>query len=249
MNENDSNFARPILYEAVCEFHFEFAESERWNNAFAGKFLELIKSSHPGLEPSSDTPIEFQISNQGALTPSVLPSRQKFRYFSEQKDSCFILADNNIFGLSVLKNYQWEKFRDGFLDGWEKLNQCVKINRVKRIGLRYINHIPSLTGDESLNKWLKNEQYIPGDILKAKSNFVFNSEVSKDKKNILRINVGEVIANTAKVILLDIDKINLENTDKDHTVLSQKLENLHNEIKAVFSSSITEELKTWMKGL
>lgn len=248
MNEHSSNFARPTLSEVVCEFHFEYADNEKWNVAFPGKFLELIKSSHPGIEASGDVPIQFQISNQGTVTPNVLPSRQKFRYFSEQKDSCFILADNNIFGLSMLKNYQWEKFRDDFLDGWEKINQCIKISRVKRIGLRYINHIPALTENESLNKWLKKVRYIPDDILEAKSNFMFNSEINKDKKDILKIAVGEVITNANKVILFDIDNINIENTHNDTAALYGKLENLHNEISSVFFSSITDELKRWMRG-
>ncbi len=237
-------YKNPVLNQVICEIHFSIGQSQ-WDAAFPGKFLNLISDKFPNIEPGGEMPVEFKVSAQGSITPTVKPYIQKFKYFNQDKSVCYILSDQCIFGLAFLKNedYTWEKFKQSLEEGWDKIKQCINVTSVKRIGLRYINRIPHNSTDFSISQWLNiQSDYIPKNILHSKSSFLFQSEAEMEP-GVLKVTLANPEPN---YILFDLDRITLEELNIDNQLFS-KIEKLHSDIRQVFDTSITNTLKASME--
>ena len=168
--------------------------------------------------------------------------------FNSQNSEQFTIASNSI----VLTTSQYVDFEKSIKDRFSKILKIVfdKYSpQLRRIGLRYINKIPTEKDDFLDDKLFSyNELYVGYEINNSISTIELNKAVGDIDVN-LRIQQGKLKTNEivpSNNFILDFDGFTVD-TIYDYKETMEYLDLIHGQIKNIFSSSITGKFKEHLK--
>jgi uncharacterized protein (TIGR04255 family) len=250
--ENDrKHFKKPVLIEAICEFYFDYLDERKWDKSYSGIILQALQSEYPKFEPVNETSVGLQINADGNVSHRLLPPKTKFKYSDNDNNSIFLTENTFAISQNAKSGYTWESFHEKLFVNWEKISKIVGVKSIKRIGLRYINHIPLQKG-EPLQKWINvNSDYLSKFSFESEGYFtstiqkILNSDNDSLSINLIYTKFHDKDNET---LVFDIDRISnkiIESENKNK--LFSVIETLHTKIEDVFFSSITDELDTHME--
>ena len=250
----DKTYSKPPVVEIVCQFRFSLPENNPWTSKKPGELLKELSDEYPNFESPQDVGVGIHVK-EGSITPELLAPKQRFIYSSENGNCSINIAPDSfafIYKVNEQNRYEsWEKsFQPLLKKSWNKVRQCIGIEHIKSIGVRYINHIDqkySLALHDALNA---DSEYLPKAIVSDHLGFFNRSEIASDSQNRLIIQTGialnEQDAND-KIIILDIDRILDGKIDTSQDDLPEQLATLQKNVEDVFFSSISDTLKERME--
>ena len=133
-------YKNPPIHEAVCEF--QFSDPEIWSLAHSGLFLERVKKRYSG-KPSEQR--VFRIATPaGAPQPNAPQSLAEFTKVQLRSEDGheLVAVGPGVLSAHSLRPYSgWEKFRSQIAEAFKEYRAVASPKGVRRIGIRYINHI------------------------------------------------------------------------------------------------------------
>jgi uncharacterized protein (TIGR04255 family) len=237
-------YPNPTIVEAVCELRFTPDVQGKWESNYFSDFSEKIKGDYPAFEPVQQHAAQFILGAQGIASHAVqVEQRMKFKNADETR---LVQIGPSSLAVFFLPKYPgWNFFRSEILSVWGKAVEVIGNQAISRIGLRYINRLPSLKKGESLSNWLKSSDFLPSSVLASKGSTFFRSEVSGEggSQTVITIGQQEDAAQADKVIyVFDIDCSTTGGIASSAESISQTVSSLHDRAWEVFSASKTPRL-------
>lgn len=166
----------PII-EALCEFHFEPAQS--WDITIPGIFYERIKDKFPIKEQRVG--LGVTISPEKGVVQQKVDLQHRIRFWSNDRSSV-IQVGPNLLAINQLRPYRnWEAYKPIILDNLGIYIEIVKPKAFKRIVLRYINHIILKNHEITLNEYFNFCPLIPPELPQTVGSFNVKVEFPIDK--------------------------------------------------------------------
>ena len=239
------SYPNDSILEALCELRFERVSDALWSKAPA-ELVRKLSDKLPDMEPVTETGLELLIDKKtGQPVQRVVQGGVKLRFSNEDK-SRLVQVSQDLFSFNVINNYpDWKEMHDSIIVYWETVSKILYVNRVSRIGLRYINVVPFNKGTQKISDWLKPSDYIPPIIKESNHGFSYRIEThpAKDITNIVQIAIRDKQDDKSELVF-DIDSILIPKFEHN---LSNEITTLHNDnIWEIFKSAIASSYEKYL---
>ena len=240
------SFENPSLIQALCEIRYQPLSNEA-TGTMLGILVPILTEKYPVFNVIDEAPFKLNVGGQ------VIGETNNRYKFSSNSHSYVITVKRDSFSLAVnpseLTKYKKEEFYSSLCFEWNRVSEALKIGKITRIGVRYINklHVDNVTKNSDF--FSKDSEYFPKSGLSAGINFANRNEFQIDGTNRFIVTSGSNLLpnqNNKREFLLDIDRI-VEGEDFTKETIENKLVTLHKDIESVFFSSITELYEEKMK--
>ncbi len=130
------------LVETVCEFRFRTQGT--WDITIPGLFYDQVKDDFPERETINEISFQVSIGDKPlGNVPQVFAPTQRLKLQRPDK-SAVIQIGSDLLAINHLQPYEcWEAFRHLILNMFDKYTLLCNECEIERVGLRYINHIPT----------------------------------------------------------------------------------------------------------
>lgn len=231
------------LIEALCEFYFNVSGGNQLT--LPGLFYAEVKDDFP-IQASVDE-LTLQIGVGGVQEMQQFIQTPRLQLKGSNNSAMLQIAPNRLI-INQLKPYiNWDTFKSLILDAFSKyINVCGDFE-LKRISLRYINHIIPAPNNEEFNieDFLTIIPLFPKPLERPVLAFQQSYQFMYDSPDEFLVHKTGVGVNTegTNVLVLDLDFISqkIENLpDNSRTIewLNKWLDKAHNHIKSAFLSSL-----------
>ncbi len=205
------------LMEAVIEVRFPGeADIERCR----GAFQSALRTQYPDL-----------LVPRVAAGESVATSPYMFAAADRSRA---VLLSVNLLGYVVQAYPGWTRFRDAFLEHWERLAGLVPIQRANRVALRYVNRFAGPLASV-VRRSERPTFLVP--LAPEVHRYVGSTRMTTQRGHAAHVQVryeGDREAEVAVVLDLDVAREGLD----DLTAMSESLEALHVDVEDLFLASI-----------
>ncbi|MBI5244253.1 MAG: TIGR04255 family protein [Elusimicrobia bacterium] len=233
-------YRNPPIVEALCEIHFQ---GSQWDAAIPGLFYEKIREEYPERRQLEQLGIEINFSPQ---VERITKRRgtPRIQFLTADKSRIIQIAPDLIV-VNQLKPYP--QFED-----WEPVVEAVAAkyadltspSSIKQIGLRYINHIA--IPKAPIKDFFQIYPHIPADLGASHGSFVMRVEINPLREGHLLLatfGYAKPPGPDATAFLLDIYDTLVPESPLDLKNLRGELLKAHDNVEAVFESSITDRLR------
>ncbi|HPV39725.1 MAG TPA: TIGR04255 family protein [Spirochaetota bacterium] len=232
MGKDNIRYKNAPLVEAVFEVRFPgepVVENRR------DIFFEKIRDEYPNIHVP---PIQ----------PGSFPALEAYQYHNSDS-SIIVMTALNRFSVSTKRYSGFSSFKNVILGLSKEFDNCYKLKKVNRIGLRYINIIPFIREDDivPMNKFFNLSFNLPSSMSKEYSNLNLVL-TSKLEAGLITIKIASMLSDNRKdeALLLDFDFA------KEHELrfsdIEKHLEEGHLVTKKIFEELITDEYREYIKG-
>ena len=247
-SKQHDSFKCPTIAEALCEIHFS-VKPETANSNWADTLKKHLGDAYPHLENKEHRQFKAEISPQGV---SVNPIGTSIAYhvFKHAKRNHLIQAFPNLLTINEIEKYPgWNVVIKDLETAWTSLQRTISVEKISRIGLRYINKIPRMNPDESVSEWLKPSEFYPSRILIAKAQFASRFETFIDDEHRAIVVLAEGLSQTGeKPIIFDIDVVSEANIEPNWDLVEKTVGFLHDQIWQVFKPALSPKLEKYLNG-
>lgn len=239
-------YKRPPIVEAVCEFQFE--EGSPWDLSIQGRMYEKMRNTFPILRQTERVTVNL-LGTPEAFGPQF--GTVSLMQFLRKDEQALVQVGTHLLSISVLKSYpSWPRFLALIKRGYNTYRDIAAPKGIRRIGLRYINHIEIPVHDIKLEDYLEFRPYIGKGLQQDFGTFAlgvqFPYEGSRDLLNLQLASLpqqpssGAIIALSLDYFLLKPGEIALEEA-------FQWVDVAHHHIEDAFEASITKKLREQFK--
>ncbi len=152
----------PVVREAIIEVGFEAITKE----SIFSEYNQAVLSQYPNFTPIPQQTTTFEVGPNGVL-PAQYALQQFVRYISSDRSAALTLSQNSL-AFHILEPYPgWEDVSQRFSFAWGKVIETLQPNGVTQLSVRYINTIACLEQTETLDYWLKANEFLPPAILQS----------------------------------------------------------------------------------
>ena len=252
-------FSNPPIVEAI--FHVVVERDSDFNNETLTDYAKYITENFPIFDRKEQrflkNEISFSFNDPHNITSSVSNVLQGYLLASNDEPKV-IQANADNFSFSKLRPYQtWESFYEEANKFWEKYVDITSVDRVKRLGLRYLNRIaiPFEGKPFKLQDYIKIFPEVSDDLSMTISGYFMQislaSEDYKPSKAIVNQTTGNVEANSGLVytpLILDIEVFqDVDLSPQDSSIESIFINNLRPFKNDIFLNGITEKSQEFFK--
>jgi uncharacterized protein (TIGR04255 family) len=249
MSEENPKYPIDTIQEALCEFRLRPAAEHSWSPKHAGDiFKALGTEDYPGMESVPEIGMELSIGAGGQPQQKMIQGPPKFR-FTRADEKQVVQVSAQLFVVNVLAPYPgWQVVRNEILTKWQMLQSILRPEVIERIGLRYINRIPS-GRDTRVAQWLGESPFIPGAIDKAETGIKFRFEAGLAPDHTIIVSVFRDLSEARNGdILFDIDRGHFLRRSLASEEIADLIDRLHIDVYGVFSEAKTEMLEQYLQG-
>ena len=241
-------YKKPPIVEAVCEFQFE--EGSPWDPTIPGRVYEKVRSTFP-------------ILRQGErVTVSVIGSPEEFgpqfgtlslMQFLRKDEKALIQVGAHLLSVSVLKSYSsWPRFLSLIKRGFNTYRDIATPKGIRRIGLRYINHIEIPGHDIRLEDYFEFRPHVGRGLNQDFGTFAlgiqFPYEESRDLLNLQLASLPkQFLSSDNATITLSLDYFLLKPGEVALEEAFQWVDVAHLHIEDAFEACITQRLRQLFK--
>ena len=220
------------LIKVVCEVQFNGnleieAKKYIFQQTIQEQYTKLFVPKIEGMDQAvALEPFSFENADRSS---GILLSINKFAYFEREYTG-------------------HENFIKEFLRLFEILKKIVDIQKINRVGWRYINLIPFTRSNENIpiQDFLNVSVNIPKVNMDAINNFSVVL-VSNAGSGQITTKLEPVISNErSEAILLDFDFAEIENINSEN--IKDKIDRAHDYTRDLFESMITERYRQYLRG-
>lgn len=241
-------YLNPPIVEAVCEFRF--TSDTQWDLAVPGLLYKKIKDDFPNRKQRIIQDVELKIGKQN-IEPIVNPREQII--FQNKDKKILIQVGNRILAVNCLKPYPtWNIFQPLIVSSFKKLSEVVKLTRIQRIGLRYINRIEIAESQMKLEKYFKFKPDLGDQLPHNLRSFMLGCVLPFHEINAdcdMKITNAVPSEPNKHAFILDIDFYLKKHVNATIDDITKWIESAHDRVENIFEGCITDELrKTFMEN-
>lgn len=180
---NTHKYKNPPLAEAVFEFFFSTKE---WTSIIPGLFYTEIKDKLPKI-PQNKGGFGITFDGKGL---KIGGGNSELTQYKNNNGNTIIQLSSNMLTVNKLPQYEgWENFIDDIVYAVEKLKQVLTINKIERIGLKFLNKVDIKSHSlENLKKYFTIYPIIP-----------LNAD---DKLNSIQLNIESPIIENKEILAI-----------------------------------------------
>jgi uncharacterized protein (TIGR04255 family) len=239
-DERFPHLEKAPIVEAVINFRI-LPSSEPWNPTKIKEILQTTFKEYPKIEEGREIKIDMKDGQPKDLGCTGFRLTSIDRYYIAQ-------FNKTEFVLSRVKKYEdWEKFLEEAKKTWALYCSLLKPHIVKRIGVRYINKMPTSFESKNFYAFFQSppkQKQIAGWVL---DNFIHRDSLcipgTSYKANIIKTLVSS-LGEKAVDVLLDVDAFLEKDESCEWNSLSKHLKAMHwIKNKAFFGSINKNKLK------
>jgi uncharacterized protein (TIGR04255 family) len=240
---------RPPLVEAVCEFRFD--PSDDWDWTIPGQLYDLIREEFPRREQVQGIGLRLQIGEgpQPAV-PSVQGGVERVMMSRDDESAVVQVGPNQLVVNHKLPYPGWTGFFALIEHILKMYIDLVPSSSTQRVGLRYINQIPTrFDGSDEIGSLITLDPPIPPDIARPLLNFYQRYELRHDNpKGVLIHQTGmQLTPENKTVLMLDLDFGSLPASAPDVSDAGPWLKAAHDRVEEAFQASVNPELLESMR--
>jgi uncharacterized protein (TIGR04255 family) len=241
-------YKKSPIVEAVCEFQFE--EDSHWDSTIPGRVYEKVRSTFPILRQTervtvsiSATPEEFG-PKFGTLS---------LMQFLRKDEKALIQIGTHLLSVNVFKPYpSWQKFLPLIKRGFNTYHDVAAPKGIRRIGLRYINHVEVPNHDIKLDDYFEFRPYVGQGLPQDYGTFALGIQMpyenSRDVLNLQLASLPNQISSSENAaVLLSLDYQILKSGEISLEDAFQWVEVAHRHIEDAFEACITQKLRHLFK--
>ena len=244
-------YSNPSIIEAIIEIHF--------NNLLSNKDMDVIADElGKNYECKKDNIVSYTAAI-GERGMSIGHEKTgQFRLQIQKSKHILVQVFSSRFSVHWLGKYQgWQLFESEFLKVWKDLQTSFPKIQSKKIGVRFINKLEEKTLDQPLQTWFKPSPNYPKNLLACKSDFFYrgkwsttDNEIPGQRHIMITLAESEPINENRRPLLYDIDVIHsCHKTFSNKKQIIHIISSLHEAIWTIFSSSISNHFKQFLKKL
>lgn len=243
-------YRKSPIVEAICEFRFE--EDSPWDMAIPGLVYEKVRNSFPIRRQAAQVAIGFSGSQEGIVPQfGTVPIMQ----FLRTDEKALIQVGAHLLSVSVLKPYpSWQRFMPLIRKGFEAYCDVADPKRIRRIGLRYINHIEIPSQNIKLEDYFEFRPYVGSGLPQDFGTFVVGIQIPyEENRDTLSLQLTSLpipgLQTDKAIIVLSLDYFLLKPGEVALEEAFKWIETAHLHIGDVFEACITENLRALFKGV
>lgn len=245
------HYPNPSIIEAIIEVHLDSSLTNENLDAILKKFEKSFECKKDNIFMYSAAFGEKGLSIVHENTGQV---RLQIRKSSQVLAQVF----SNRFSVHWIGKYQgWKLFESEFLEIWDRFQKIYPKIQSKKFGLRFINRLDKKTIDQPLKIWFKSSSNYPTNLLNSKSDYFYrgkwtstDNEIAGHRHVMITIAESELINKDFRPVMYDIDVIHTcEKNVKSNKQMISVISSLHETVWAIFSSSISNYYKSFLKKL
>lgn len=234
----------PPIIEAVCEFRF--GPESHWDLTIPGLVFEKVRDNFPKRRQAQHFSLKLS-----AKTQAEVHTAERI-HFLRDDEKALIQVGPHFLAVNYLKPYNsWEEFLPMIEQGLNAYQNIAEPLTIKRVGLRYINHIvieiPSdspLLLHEFFNVYPFTKNF-PQNLLNS-FNVGIQVPYEEDRDN-LKLTLSSLDLDTESLnenlVLLDLDYFLTEPEAITPHEATKWVETAHAHLEKAFESAITDKLR------
>ncbi|MDI4231478.1 TIGR04255 family protein [Bradyrhizobium sp. Arg237L] len=247
------SFPNPTIVEVTCEISFFRHSQERLSSR---SLYGVFGDEFPEMQPLvGNMNLQIFVGPAGAAPPAIQanpPAATGGLRFGNTSNDEFVqvTGSNFIYQLVGGKYPGWPQLKDKLLSNWKKAGEVVGPEKLIKIGLRYVNRIVKEPNHNQIRDWLKASDELPASLIASEGPYFARIESSPLAGHLKLITVGNqdpTPDTPVGAIILDIDRVCLED-DIPMANISEKLEQLHEDIWTAFDSAKSDLLQARLMG-
>ncbi len=241
-------YKRSPIVEAVCEFQFE--EGSPWDLTIPGRIYEKVRNTFPILRQSERVTVSV-LGNPEEFGPQF--GTLSLMQFLRKDEQALVQVGTHLLSVSVLKSYpSWPRFLSLIKRGFNTYRDIAAPKGIRRIGLRYINHIDIPGHDIKLEDYLEFRPYIGKGLHQDFGTFAlgvhFPYEESRDLLNLQLASLPQQIpSSNSATVALSLDYFLLRPGEVALEEAFQWIDAAHKHIEDAFEACITQKLRELFK--
>ena len=243
--DDPPTYSRAPILEAVLEFQFAEPSSDRDLERLRDRF----KQAYPSVETNQSIHVTLLAADKATATPSLLG----YKMTSEGANDVLLIQKNAIGTIRLAPYDRWETMRATAMKNYETFAKVVGRKKITRVGARYINRFDVPSSDilgKPLDNFLNVSISLPPSLAVATGPYAFTLdciEATTRSKVRLQSGIGPPALLDHMSITLDIDAYLDEDVPGRMNEVWDCADVLRNAKNAVFESSITNELRAYIR--
>jgi uncharacterized protein (TIGR04255 family) len=249
MSDENPKYPIDTIQEALCELRLRPSGEHSWSPKHAGEiFKALGTDSFPGMEPLTEIGLELTVGAGGQPQQRMIQGPPKFR-FTRADEKLVVQVSSQLFVVNFLSPYPgWRTVKDEILAKWLLLEPILRPEAIERIGLRYINRIPSGRETRAAD-WLRESPFIPSAINRAETEIKYRFEAGLGADDIIIVSIVRDFSEFRNGdLLFDIDRGHFPRRQLALEEIAGLIHRLHGDVYGVFSEGKSERLEQYLQG-
>jgi uncharacterized protein (TIGR04255 family) len=251
LSDPHPSYKNPTIVQVTCEIAFGSTNQKRLS---AGLLYQLFSSEFPEIQPVGNLAVQLVIGQLPPIPAQDPPQSQDasaFRFATSDGMRFVQISKSNFVYQSNEPYPGWAKFSAKILSLWSAALPHMEPDGVAKVGVRYVNRIVKTKAYATLDKWLQPTVDLPEALIQSQDHFLGRIESSPATSHLRLITLASEPPGPdwpLGSIIMDIDRISTEQFEADTQKISQKLEDLHEDVWATFSAAATDTLKQHLAG-
>lgn len=241
------NYINPPVVEAVCEFRL--APETPWDPTIPGLLYERVKDEFPNREQRLIQQLQVEQTPQG-LQQKLTTTERAVLLSGDRK--VFIQVGQHLLAINALKPYPtWSGFKPRVERVFRALIEVVAIQKIQRIGLRYINRIEVPARPVDLDEYLEFRLHLGSKLPQNMASLTLGCVLElSDGRDSCRIQLTDAVAeeSTFYAFLLDLDYF----TNQPELIRPQEaliwVDDAHQRLEEIFEGCLTDKTRTLFEG-
>lgn len=235
-------YLNPPIIEAVCEFRL--AHDSKWDLTIPGLVYEKVTNEFPNKEQRLIQEVEFTQSPQG-IQQQIRTSERVLFLTNDRKT--FIQVGPHFLAINCLKPYPtWEGFKPWIEKAFSTLIETVDVERLQRIGLRYINRIEIPSRSIDLDNYFEFRPFLGQNLPQNMENFIVQCLLPFfDGRDSCKVQLTNAVPERPDNIsfLLDLDYFLAQAQTVSANQALEWVEDAHQKVEEIFEGCIAERLR------
>jgi uncharacterized protein (TIGR04255 family) len=241
-------YKKSPIVEAVCEFQFE--EGSSWDLAIPGLVYEKLRNTFPKRRQAERVTVSISGSPE-EIGPQF--GTLSLMQFIRNDEKALVQVGTQLLAVSVLKPYpSWPKFLPLIRKGFKAYSDVVVPTGIRRIGLRYINHIEIPGQGIRLEDYFEFRPYVGQNLRQDFGTFSLGIQIPyEESRDILNLQLASLPRHNSQsdnaTIILSLDYFLLKSGEVALEEAFKWLDVAHQRIEDAFEACITQKLRHLFK--
>jgi len=236
-------YRNPPLVEALCEFLFE--PSQPWDITVPGLFYEKVRKEFPIKRQQEMLEMEFRF-HQAAMEQKMRGGITRVQFWRADETALTQIGPDFL-AVNHLKPYPtWDVFLPLILKLFTIYRELAKPEGLRRVSLRYINHIEVCKDISELGRYFRFYPPQLEGLTKLYDNFLIRVEISYNGgRDSLFLTAGRAQPQDQNMmaVLLDLEYAMKELHGIHLEEVKEWLQEAHDQIERAFEACITDEAR------
>lgn len=238
-----TDFHYSPIQEAVCEFRF--SKGTEWDGDLASILYNLLKDEFPDKKQKISHKLEIKANINGIESQKIEPINTDV--FLSKDGKVLIQIYHRMISINCLRPYpSWEVFNKKIETVYSALQKIVKIEKIDRIGLLYINKIDIDEKTVELGDYFNFYPHLSPGLPQVIENFIVGCEFTyKDGSEFLKLDLGKTFPSKkdSNAFLLREEYYTAPTHSVKPADAMDWINNAHYELKKLYNACITEQTK------